>query len=109
MKTRFGDLLEIVRVSRGEERFQANPHDENLTETAKESLKFFTPWNSNCEVPEKFDPFEDVIKPFHFDKQAPDEEHRIEVNRIHAALHPCCFGRLAAALRLPAPAVDVAA
>jgi hypothetical protein len=103
MKARFGDLLEIVRANRGEERFQADSQNEDLTETAKSSLKFFTPWNSDCAIPEKFDPFEDVIKPFHFDKRAPDEEHRIEVNRIHAALHPSCFGRLATALRLPPP------
>ena len=103
MKARFGDLLEIVRVSRGEERFQTDPQSENLTETATEALKFFTPWNSACAIPEKFDPFEDVIKPFHFDKRAPDEEHRIEINRIHAALHPGCFAQLASALRLPPP------
>lgn len=103
MKARFGDLLEIVRVNRGEERFQSDLQNEDLTETAKASLKFFTPWNSDCAIPEKFDPFEDVIKPFHFDKRAPDEEHRIEVNRIHAALHPFCFARLATALRLPPP------
>src|SRR5439155_23172726 len=48
-------------------------------------------------------PFDDVIKPFHFDKDDPDAEHRIEINRIHATLHPSCFNRLTNALNLPPP------
>lgn len=103
LKTRFGDLLDIVRLNRGEERFRAASDDGDLAETAGEALKFFTPWNSSCAIPDRFDPFDDVIKPFHFDKDDPDAEHRIEVNRIHAALHPNCFGRLTGALDLPPP------
>lgn len=104
LKARFGELLEVVKVNRGEERFNHQMDTENLAETAKDCLQFFTPWNSSCAIPEKFNPFDDVIAPFHFDKQNPDAEHRIEVNRIHAALHPQCFLRLTDALNLPAPA-----
>lgn len=103
LKERFGDLLETVKVNRGEERFQTRAECENLCQTARESLKFFTPWNSQCALPEKFDPFDDVIKPFYFDKNDPDAEHCIEVNRIHATLHPNCFNRLTGALNLPSP------
>ncbi len=103
LKARFEDLIETVKVNRGEERFQTETENQNLNETAKECLKFFTPWNSKCSIPEKFDPFDDVIESFYFDKKDPDEEHRIEINRIHAALHPCCFARLTDALNLSAP------
>lgn len=104
LKTRFGDLLEIVRVGRGEERFQAKLQTaDNSLETALDALKIFTPWNSQCAIPDKFNPVDDVIKPFHFDRDDPDAEHRIEINRIHAALHPGCFTRLTDALQLPAP------
>ena len=103
LKARFGELLETVKVNRGEERFNHQTDTEKLSETAKDCLQFFTPWNSSCAIPDKFNPFDDIIAPFHFDKQNPDAEHRIEVNRIHAALHPQCFARLTDALNLPAP------
>ena len=90
-KSRRGDVFE----SKTMRRFGRN--------APKNASKFFTPWNSACAIPEKFDPFDDVIKPFHFDKKDPDEEHRIEVNRIHAALHPDCFARLTNASNLPSP------
>jgi hypothetical protein len=103
LKARFGELLEVVKVNRGEERFDSKPAEDHLTETAYECLRSFTPWNTSCALPEKFDPFADVIKPFHFDKKDPDEEHRTEVNRIHATLHPDCFSRLTQALNLSSP------
>ena len=101
LKTRFDGFLETVKVNRGEERFDSKREAENLTETAQECLKFFTPWNSRCAIPENFDPFSDIIEPFYFDKKDPDAEHRIEVSRIHATLHPECFKRLTEALNLP--------
>lgn len=103
LKTRFGELLEIVKVNRGEERFDQKADAATLFDTAHECLRSFTPWNSTCSLPDKFDPFSDVIKPFHFDKKDPDEEHRTEVNRIHATLHPDCFDRLTRALSLSSP------
>ncbi|MCY7375717.1 MAG: hypothetical protein LH472_07065, partial [Pyrinomonadaceae bacterium] len=104
LKLRFGEMLATVKGNRGEERFCSRTDAEDLPEIARECLQFFTPWNSVCAVPEKFNPFDDVIKPFYFDQDDPDAEHRIEVNRIHAALHPSCFARLTNALKLPAPA-----
>ncbi|MEZ5428717.1 MAG: hypothetical protein R2747_20900 [Pyrinomonadaceae bacterium] len=101
LKARFGSLLETVRVNRGEERFGSRPEAEDLLATARDCLKNFTPWNSYCAIPDEFDPTEDLIAPFYFDKKDPDEEHRIEINRIHAALHPGCFARLTDALDLP--------
>jgi hypothetical protein len=103
LKARFGELLMIVKVNRGEERFDHKPKADDLATTADACLKSFTPWNSLCSLPEKFDPFTDLIKPFHFDKKDPDEEHRTELNRIHATLHPDCFDRLTSALSLSSP------
>lgn len=104
LKARFGPFLETVKGARGEERFTSRAAEtEKLAETALECLKFFTPWSSACALPEKFDPFDEVIEPFHFDKNDPDAEHRIEVNRIHATLHPVCFSRLTEALKLSSP------
>ncbi len=103
MKARFGELIEVVKVGRGEERFDRRPDAEELKAQAAECLHSFTPWNSTCSLPEKFDVLSDVIAPLHFDKADPDEEHRTEVNRIHAALHPDCFNRLAHALELRPP------
>jgi hypothetical protein len=103
LRERFDTLLETVKVNRGEERFQTKTDDEYLSETAQDALEIFSPWNSECAIPEKFNPFQDIIKPFHFDKKDPDEEHRIEINRIHAAIHPSCFSRLTNALELNLP------
>jgi hypothetical protein len=44
-----------------------------------------------------------MIDKLNFQGRHPDEEHEVEVNRIHAALHPECFARLAAASRLASP------
>ena len=103
LKARFGDLLEVVKANRGEERFSSSINGNDLVETANKCLATLTPWNSTCALPENFDPFADVLKPFHFDKKDPDEEHRTELNRIHATLHPECFGRLTQALDLSSP------
>lgn len=103
LKARFGDLLMIVKVNRGEERFDHKPKAEDLANTAQACLRSFTPWNSLCSLPENFDPFTDLIRPFHFDKNDPDEEHRTELNRIHATLHPDCFDRLTSSLNLSSP------
>ena len=102
LKERFGELVEIVKAGRGEERFAARAGETGaFAEIARESLAVFTPWNSRCTLPEKFDPTADVLESFYFDRRHPDEEHQTEVNRIHAALHPHCFDRLTSALRLP--------
>ncbi len=103
LKSRFDDSLEVVRVNRGEERFLSQEADKNLKETVRSSLQFFTPWKTDCTVPEEFNPLDDEIQAFKFEKEDPDQEHRIEVNRIHAALHPNCFCRLTNSLRLPPP------
>lgn len=101
IKKRFGDLLEIGRGPRGEERFQAAPEQTSFIELVKESLSFFTPWYTPCLVPAGVNPIMDGITGL--ESHGKEEEDRIEVDRIHAVLHPDCHGRLIESLGFDEP------
>ena len=101
LKERFGQLIEICRGPRGEERFQADDNQSRFTELVRECLSFFTPWQTACLVPAGTDPLTEGIPSLSY--QGQKEEDEIEVNRIHAVLHPDCFRRLIADLRFDAP------
>ncbi|MCM3906469.1 MAG: hypothetical protein ND866_32680 [Pyrinomonadaceae bacterium] len=101
IKERFGDLIKISHGQRGEERFQAEPEREQFADLVRECLSFFTPWATPCLVPAGFDPISDSIPSLLF--EGSDKEDQIEVNRIHAALHPNCYQRLIEALGFPLP------
>ena len=103
LKERFGELLETSKGARGEQRWRPSDDSARHAALARECLLWFTPWATPCVVPERFDPFSESIHELNFEGRHPDEEHEVEVNRIHATLHPDCFARLAAANRLPAP------
>lgn len=103
LKDRFGPLVEIVKGNRGEQRWETSENNSVDGALVRECLVWFTPWETPCVVPEQFDPLTDQIEELNFDGRHPDEEHEVEVNRIHAALHPDCFARLAAANGLTAP------
>ena len=68
----------------------------------RECLRVFTPWDTQCPVPRDFDPLKSVIAALTSNSSA--DENEIEVNRIHAALHPDCFERLIAAFGYHPPA-----
>ena len=101
IKERFGDLVRISHGPRGEERFQAEPEPGRFAELIRECLSFFTPWATPCLVPAGFDPITDSIPSLLF--EGSDKEDQIEVNRIHAALHPYCYQRLIKALGFHLP------
>lgn len=101
LKERFGQLIEICRGPRGEERFQADDNQGRFTELVRECLSFFTPWQTACLVPAGTDPLTEGIPSLSY--QGQKEEDKVEVNRIHAVLHPDCFRRLIADLRFDAP------
>ncbi len=103
LKERFGELLEVTKGARGEQRWRANGDGPQHHELVIECLRRFTPWSTPCVVPERFNPTNDTIEKLTFAGRLPDEEHEVEVNRIHATLHPDCFARLVAANRLAAP------
>jgi hypothetical protein len=102
MKERFGALINVSRGSRGEERFQTHDSPEEFVELVFECLDQFSPWNTSCPVPVEFDPIENEIRPLAFNGNG--DEDKVEINRIHAILHPDCYGRVTKALRLELPA-----
>jgi len=100
IKDRFGALIRTQRGLRGEERFQPQEDSQKYASLVKECLIRFTPWQSACVLPKELDPDRNVIKQFFFEGGDPDKEHRVELNRIHALIHPECLERLTAALSL---------
>jgi hypothetical protein len=103
LKERFGELVEVAKGVRGEQRWRPAADSSQHASLARECLHWFTPWETPCAVPETLDPLNDTIDQLSFKGRHPDEEHEVEVSRIHAALHPECFDRLAAANRLARP------
>jgi len=101
LKERFGDLINICRGSRGEERFQADNNQSRLVELVRECLSFFTPWHTACLIPFGIDPITDGIPSLSY--HGHKEEDQIDVNRMHAVVHPDCFRRLITNLHLDGP------
>jgi hypothetical protein len=100
MKERFGDLLKIRRGAHGEERFETHERPGQFLKTVEDSLSAFTPWWTPCLVPVT-DPVTDGIPQLSY--QGHQKEDQIEVNRIHAVLHPHCLRRLVGALQFESP------
>jgi hypothetical protein len=98
IQERFGNLLKVVRGQRGEERFETHDDPRSQAGLVKESLSLFTPWKTACVLPARFNPLTDTVRDLAFEGGNPDEEHPVEVNRIHSVLHPDCFSRLIKAL-----------
>jgi hypothetical protein len=94
MKERFTDFLQCVKGHRGEEKFQAKDSVDSFAELVKDCLRMFTPWATPCLMPAQFDGFNDVLGHLSFQDTDPDEEHRVEINRLHTLLHTECFSRL---------------
>src|SRR5215813_4129870 len=102
MYQRFGQLIRPCRQQRGEERFETQQGSSELRSLMRECLRLFTPWDTQCPVPRDFDPFKSVIASLTSKLNADDSE--VEVNRIHAILHPDCFAKLVAAFGYGPPA-----
>ena len=100
---RFGNLLRVIRGYRGEQRFEEVKNPGSLIELVIACLKQFTPWNTRCVVQEPPDPYATTIPGLCFEGDDPDEEHVIEINRIHSIIHPDCFHRLTDSLSLGTP------
>jgi hypothetical protein len=95
MFQRFGELIRACRQQRGEERFETQQGSSEQRSLVRECLRLFAPWDTECQVPRDFDPLKSVIASLTSRSSA--EENEVEVNRIHAILHPDCFERLIAA------------
>jgi hypothetical protein len=101
IKARFGDLVRISHGQRGEDRFQAESEPSRFVDLVNECLSFFTPWATPCLVPASVDPILDTIPALKFEGR--EKEDQVEINRIHAALHPKCYQRLIKALGFHSP------
>ncbi|MEN3329827.1 MAG: hypothetical protein V7638_4634 [Acidobacteriota bacterium] len=101
MYERFGQLIPACRQRRGEERFETQPGSSELRSLARECLRLFTPWDTQCSVPRDLDPLKSVIAALASKSNA--DENDFEINRIHAVLHPDCFERLVAAFGYSPP------
>jgi hypothetical protein len=101
LKQRFGDFINICHGPRGEERFEIDQNPGRFVALVRESLNFFTPWNTPCLVPAGIDPIREGIPSLSYHSR--NEEDEIEVNRIHALLHPDCFGQLISDLHFDPP------
>jgi hypothetical protein len=100
LQARFGDLLSVVRVHRGEERFESRSSSAPVLSLVRECLERFTPWGTSCVVPRRFDPHLETVPSLEVRREA--EQNAVELNRMHSVLHPECFHRLVAALGLEA-------
>jgi hypothetical protein len=101
LKNRFGGFLDVVRGARGEERFRSSERQSSLSELVRECLSLFTPWDTFCLVPAGVNPIVDGIADF--SSHGKKEEDKIEVDRIHAVLHPDCYTRLMGLLGFDSP------
>jgi hypothetical protein len=102
LKERFGQL-KVVRGLYGEERFETLEDSTRYLKLVNRCLQMFTPWDTSCPLPGSgAAPVK--IEALTFHGSDPDEEHQIEVARMHAVIHPDCYERLAAGLGLAHPA-----
>ena len=103
LKERFGPLVRTQTSNRREERLQACGNSEKYLSLVKECLLRFTPWFTECVLPAEFDPTKDILSSLLFKGGDPDDEHSVEINRMHTLLHPDCYRRLVLALGFDSP------
>jgi hypothetical protein len=101
MKERFGGLLAVNRAARGEERFVTRPDSSLYSSFVNDCLQKLMPWYTLCPLPAGKAAVSGLIPALDFHGADPDEEHHIEISRMHAVLHADCFTRLIAGLQLP--------
>jgi hypothetical protein len=103
LKDRFGQSIAVVRGHHGEERFQKREDSARYLGLVKQCLQMFTPWDTPCPL-SGAGPAPGEIEALTFSGSDPDEEHQIEVARMHVVIHPDCYERLVAGLGLDSPA-----
>ena len=97
VEERFADRVQLCKGTRSEERFETQPTTEELVQLVRESLSRFTPWETDCLVPDRFDPLQEELEMF---KDAGRNASAVELHRFHALLHPTCLGQIARNLEL---------
>ncbi|MCP3956283.1 MAG: hypothetical protein GY719_00370 [bacterium] len=104
MQHRFGSLVETTREARGELRLRSRRPSPRQTVLVNECLRLLTPWETRCPVPESFDPLQEALPELCFAGDHPDDEHPVDMRRMHTVLHPRCYVKATRALGLDAPA-----
>jgi hypothetical protein len=92
LAARFGKMLRIDEDARGGKRFRAQPDSLPFVDLIVEYLSRFTPWGVSCALPAKLDTWTSV----HSLKGS-------QQSQIHTLIHPACFSRIVAALKLDPP------
>lgn len=105
LQARFGALLRSTRGPRGDERFIANECQPCYAAFVRECLSLFTPWGTPCLVPQFRNPILDGIPLL---AEPNGQANELEINRIHAILHPDCYRRLVEALGFATPDAQLA-
>lgn len=103
MENRFGALIRTHKNQRREVRFQSQECTDDYLRLTKNCLIRFTPWDTQCVLPNSIDPSSSFVDDLLFKGSDPDDEHAIETNRIHTVLHPDCYNRLVTLLGLDLP------
>lgn len=103
IKRRFGKLLHSIKVEHGEERFESHSDQRRFLNLVNECLHRFSPWDSSCVLPERYDAFNDEIPQLLPQGNNIEAKQRAEVNQIHSVIHPVCFKRVVTGLRLAPP------
>lgn len=96
LKQRFGHLLKTYRGPRGEERLHTMNDPSQYAVLVRKCLALFTPWSTSCLLPPNFDPLSESLAFLTY--QGQQAEDAVEINRIHAVLHPDCLQRIIEAL-----------
>lgn len=92
LAARFGGMLRTFEDARGGKRFQAQPDSAPFAPLVADYLSYFTPWGVGCALPVRLDTWTSV----HSLKGS-------QQSQIHTLIHPACFSRVAAALKLDSP------
>ena len=100
---RFGDRIRVVTVERGEMRLESLERAADWSECVAEALVRLTPWETSCELRTSHRLREHAVEAFSSTTGHPDDEHRVELRRIHALVHPRCWRLLCHGLNLEPP------
>lgn len=90
---RFGDMVQVVNRPGEEKQFLMRPTTQWIIDLVNESLRRFTPWETDCVVEPGFEVTD--IPGLYFSETTAHDEDLIEINRIRTVLDPACFARFA--------------
>ncbi len=100
---RFAERIRVVTVERGEMRLESLESAGAWSEYLSETLVRCTPWETSCALQTSYRLREHAVEAFGSASGHPDDEHRVELRRMHALVHPRCWRLLCHGLDLEPP------